>query len=312
MLLKGIGMPNIQPKKIKKIHIIINPASGKIEPILPVINQVLQEAKLDWEVFVTKKPKDAASFAKEALKNGVDAVGVYGGDGTVMEVVGGMMGSNTPLAILPGGTANVLATELKIPKDLKAACELIVDPSSHQLRMIDAATFHQRHFILRLGMGFEADMVKGADRSIKNRFGRLAYVLSSAAALKKIEEVKYNLNIDGKMYEEKGITCIVANSGNLGFSDLSLGDDFDVSDGLLDVIIVRRINLSLLGYIMAVLVRKRHSPDVEVVQHWQGKDIKVSATPEQMIICDGEASIKGPLHAKIIPDAVKVIVPKLS
>lgn len=163
--------------------------------------------------------------------------------------------------------------------------------------------------MLRLGLGFEADMMKEADRAIKNRFGRLAYVISSAKALQKIQEAKYQLTIDGKQYESSGFTCIIANSGNTGFEDLSLDNRIDVSDGLLDVIIVRQVNISLFGHILAAILRKRRGDNVELVQHWQGKDIQVISTPQQRAQCDGEVLDKIPLHAKVIPNAGRVIVP---
>lgn len=301
-------MSNIPLTKIKKIDIILNPASGRIEPILPIINIVMKEADIQWEVFVTKKADDARRFAQQSVKKNIDAVAVYGGDGTVREVISGMMGSDMPLAILPGGTGNVLATDLNIPKDLKAACQLMSGASS-RLKTIDIGEFNQRYFTNRLGMGFEADMMKGADRRIKNRFGRLAYVFSSAAALKKLREVQYHLKIDGKEYDETGITCIVANSGKIGFYDLSLDDDMDLSDGLLDVIIVRRVNISLLAYIITVFFHKQNSSRVEVVQHWQGREIAISSVPPQTVQCDGEVLEKLAIRAKIIPNAVNVIVP---
>ncbi len=309
MHLKGIGVPNIPLKKVKKIHIIINPAAGKIEPILPVINTVMATAGIEWEVFITKKSHDAATFAKEAVKKGVDAIAVYGGDGTVMEACSGMMGSEIPLAILPGGTANVLATELKIPKNLKEALELMCDKGA-QVRALDVGQFNKTYFLLRLSLGFEAEMVKGAERTTKNRFGRVAYVISSIKALQKIKEAKYHLNIDGTDYEEQGITCIVANSGNIGFSDLSLDNHINVSDGLLDVVIVHKMNINLFAHIVKTLFHHQPPHNVKVVQHWQGKDIKVSSTPKQPVQCDGEMLDKIPVHAKIIPAAVRVIVPK--
>ncbi len=302
-------MANIPLKKVKKIHIIINPASGKIEPILPIVNLVLNEAGIKWDVFITKKPHDASRFAKEAITNQVDAIAVYGGDGTVMEAISGMIGSDIPLAILPGGTANVLATELNIPKDLKQACELIFNDSC--IRTVDVGQFNKNYFILRLGLGFEAQMVKDADREIKNRFGRLAYVISSVKAFRKIKEVKYHLKIDGKEHESKGVTCIVANSGNVGFSDLSLDDDIRVDDGLLDVIVVRKVDVSLFAHIIATLISRKRSNNVELVQHWQGKDIQVSSTPKQVVQCDGEVSSQMPLHAKVIPAGIKIIVPTI-
>jgi len=301
-------MPNILRKKIKKIHIIINPASGRIEPILPVINRVMTEHKVDWDVFITKKPKDGMLFAQQAVKEVVDAVAVYGGDGTVMEVIRGMIGSDVPLAILPGGTANVMSVELGIPRNLEEACRLICEDP--QIRLVDVGQLNKTHFMLRLGLGFAAEMMKEADRDIKSRFGRLAYVISSAKAMKKIKEVKYEVKIDGKEYQSRGITCIVANSGSAGFTGLSLDSDIKVDDGLLDVMIVRKATIGLFGHIVATLFRGKRADNFELVQHWQGKDIEVTSTPQQVVECDGEILEKMPIRAKILPAVVKVLVPK--
>ncbi len=84
----------------------------------------------------------------------------------------------------------------------------------------------------------------------------------------------------------------------------------DVSDGFLDVVVVRKANLSLFK-LMVVTWLKRERPDnLELVEHWQGKDISVSSSPKQAVQCDGEVLEKIPLHVKIIPGAIKVLVPK--
>lgn len=300
-------MALIPIRKITRAQVIINPAAGKIEPILPVINAVFTEARVDWDVAVTKKPHDAEEMARKAVKSGVDIVGVYGGDGTVMEVIRGVMGSDTPVAILPGGTANVLATDLGLPWDLKEACALMCG-SFPEVRMVDVARFDKEYFILRLGLGFEAEMMKGADRAIKNRFGRLAYVLSTAEALQKVQESEYTITVDGKEHKAKGITCIIANSGNMGLTDLSLSSQVSVSDGLLDVIVVRRVAIGLLGHLIAV-IRRKDTENRELVQHWQGKEIRVTADPPQRAQCDGEPLEDRPLQAKVVPNAVKILVP---
>ena len=296
-------------KKLKSIHIIINPASGKAESILPIINASMKEAGIKWEASITHQAGDAIQSAKTAAKDGVDALAVYGGDGTLMEAISGLIGSETPLAILPGGSANVMATELGIPTDLKEACMLL----SHgplETKTIDVGKFDKRYFMIRISLGFEADVVKGADRETKNKIGIFAYFLSAAAALKIAKKAVYHLKIDGQEHEVRGLACIIANTGNLGFSSISLDKHIDVSDGLLDVVVVRKANLSLFK-LMVVTWLKRERPDnLELVEHWQGKDISISSTPKQAVQCDGEVLDKRPLHIKIIPGAIKVLVPK--
>jgi YegS/Rv2252/BmrU family lipid kinase len=296
-------------KKIKKIRIIINPASGKEEAILPVINTSMKEAGIKWEASITHQAGDAIQFAKAAAKEEIDALAVYGGDGTLMEAASGLIGSEMPLVILPGGSANVMATELGIPTDLKEACMLL----SHgpiEIKTIDVGQFDKRYFIIGISLGFAADIVKGADRESKNKMGIFAYFLSAAAALKKTKKVIYHLVIDGQKHEVQGLTCIIANTGNIGFSTISFDKHIDVSDGFLDVIVVRKANLSLFKLMVVTWLKRERPNNLELVGHWQGKDISVSSSPKQTVQCDGEVLEKIPLHIKIIPGAIKVLVPK--
>jgi diacylglycerol kinase (ATP) len=296
-------------KKIKNIRIIINPAAGIGESILPIINASMKEAGIKWEASITHQAGDAIQFAKAAVKEGIDALAVYGGDGTLREAISGLIGSEIPLVILPGGSANVMATELGIPSDLKEACTLL-SHGSLETKTIDVGQFDKRYFIVRISLGFEADVVKGADRQRKNKMGIFAYFLSAAAALKKTKRTVYHLKIDGQEHEVQGLTCIITNTGNLGFSNISFDKHIDVSDGLLDVIVVRKVNLSLFKLMVVTLLKRERPDNLELVEHWQGKDISVSSSPKQTVQCDGEVLEKIPLHIKIIPGAIKVLVPK--
>ncbi len=298
-------------KKIKNIHIIINPAAGRKESILPIINTSMKEAGITWEASITHQAGDAIQLAKDAAKSGIDALAVYGGDGTLTEAISGLIGSELPLLILPGGSANVLATELRIPTDLKEACMLLAH-GPLETKTIDIGQFDKRYFIAGISLGFEADVVKGTDRQAKNKIGIFAYLLSAARALKITKKTTYHLKIDGQEHKVKGFMCLIANTGNLRFSNISFDKHIDVSDGFLDIIVVRKANISLLK-LMAITLFKRERPDnLELVEHWQGKDISIFASPKQAIQCDGEVLEKIPLHIKIIPGAIKVLVPKKS
>ena len=298
-------------KKIKTIHIIINPAAGKEESVLPIINTSMKEAGIKWEALITHEPGDAIRFAKAAVKEGIDALAVYGGDGTLMEAISGLIGSEIPLVILPGGSANVMATELGIPTNLKEACSLI----SHgplEVKTIDVGQFDKRYFIVGISLGFEADIVKGADHEAKNKLGIFAYLLSAVAALKITKKAVYHLKIDGQEHEVQGLICLITNTGNLRFSNISFDKHIDVSDGFLDVIVVRKANFSLFKLMVVTLLKRERPDNLELVEHWQGKEISVSSSPKQTVQCDGEVLEKIPLHIKIIPEAIKVLVPKKS
>ncbi|HEX2908844.1 MAG TPA: acylglycerol kinase family protein, partial [Phototrophicaceae bacterium] len=125
----------------QRIHVIINPAAGQDEPILNVLNRVFHEHGVDWKVSITHQAGDGTKLAREAVQAGIDLVAAYGGDGSVLEVANGLAGSNIPLAVLPGGTANAFASELGIPKNLEAAARLIFNS---QERTIDLGRAGER------------------------------------------------------------------------------------------------------------------------------------------------------------------------
>ena len=262
-----------------------------------------------WEASITHQPGDAIRFAKAAVKEGIDAIAVFGGDGTLMETISGMIGSEIPLIILPGGSANVMAGELDIPYDLKEACKLI-SHGPREIKTIDVGQFGKRYFIVGISIGFSADLVKGADRQSKNRIGIFAYFFSAAAALKKLKLSQYHLKIDGQEHEIQGLTCIITNTKSLGFADISLNKDIDVSDGLLDIMVVRKANLSMFKLVITTLIKGEKPDNFELVEHWQGKKISVSSSRAQVVQCDGEILEKIPPHISIIPGAIKVLVPK--
>jgi YegS/Rv2252/BmrU family lipid kinase len=296
-------------KRIRNIRFIINPAAGKDESMLPTINASMKEAGVKWHASITHEAGDAIRFAKAAVKEGMDALAVYGGDGTLMEAASGLIGSEIPLIILPGGSANVMAMELGIPTDLKAACALIGQVPL-RMKTIDVGQFDKRYFIVGMSFGFGADLVKGANRESKNKFGIFSYFLSAISALRKLRKATYHLKIDGQEHKVRGLTCIIANTGNLGFSNISFDKHIDVSDGFLDVVVVRKANLSLLKLMVVTLLKRERPHNLKLVEHWQGKDISVSSSPKQTVQCDGEVLEKSSFHITVVPGAITVLVPK--
>jgi diacylglycerol kinase (ATP) len=225
-----------------------------------------------------------------------------------MEVAAGVMGSDVPMAIIPGGTANVMSVELGIPGDSKEACKLICDIDSALVRSVDMGQVGDQYFMLRVGMGFEAALVEGADRETKAKVGTLAYVLSGLQALANPVLARYQLTLDGKKVEVEGITCMVANSGSLGTPGLRLAPTVDVSDGLLDVIVIRKGDLgSILSVVASVVTGNENA---EPLQHWQARHVHVESTPQQSVQADGEIINTTPIDIKVLPNILKVLVPR--
>lgn len=288
----------------RKIHVIINPASGQPQPVLHTLNSVFHPLGLDWEIFITRQSGDAERFARQAALADVDVVAAYGGDGTVMEAARGLAGTQTTLAILPGGTANLMSVELGVPKNLAQAAAIAADPGS-RVRVVDAGLFGgQTHFLLRLGMGFAARKVEIADRELKDRFGVMAYSIGALKALTDTESANYRLTLDGQIFETRGFSCLVDNAGNIGFAGLGLKSIL-VDDGWLDVIVIRDARIRTFIAVGSGLGGAKLNP--EYIRHWQAKEITIEADPPQSVQMDGELVGQTPVTIRVVPGWIKIL-----
>jgi diacylglycerol kinase (ATP) len=308
----------------KKIQVIVNPASGDSEPDLDTVGKVFQEYDVEWVSSTTEQAGDARRMASQAAADGVDVVVAYGGDGTVGEVASGVVGTDASLAILPGGTANVMALELGIPNDLSEAAHIVCGRDS-KLDEIDVGTVAEHHFLLRVGIGFEAEVIEVTARPQKARFGILAYLWSGLKRLRQTDIVNYRFVIDGESVESKGFLCTIANAGSLGLPGLRLGSTVSMRDGLLDVFVVEELGWQSLHEVLEEVfggqdkapseqeaAMREYTADIEgMLHHWQGAEVNVTMDPRQVVQYDGEEleTVKLPIACKVLRRELNVIVP---
>jgi YegS/Rv2252/BmrU family lipid kinase len=290
----------------KRIHVVINPASGQDQYILNTINRVFREAEIAWEVAITQKSGDARRYAANAAAEGFDVVAAYGGDGSVMEVAEGLMDTDVPLAILPGGTANLMSVELGIPGKLEDAAKVACSAAS-VVRQVDMGQADAGKFMLRVGIGFPAEKVILADRDLKDKYGLAAYTIAAFKAMGTTQVSHYQLVLDGEQVEVEGIACRVDNSSNVGMPGVSLVDSADVSDGYLDVIVLRDKGLTSLTSAAAGLLHRERINDA--FHHWRAREITIETDPPQPIQGDGEIWGTTPISIKVLPGGMQVLVP---
>jgi len=290
--------------KFNHIHFIINPASGKEEPVLFYINQVLNDSGINWDIAVTRKNESSGDIARELLGK-TDLVAVYGGDGCVTAVARALHGTAMPMAIIPGGTANVMARELGVPLETRAAIELLL-PGHWQVKAIDMGTMNGEPFLLRVNLGIMADMVLQADRELKDYFGRLAYGVAAVKTMADAQPVLYQLEIDGENIIETAVSLTVTNSGNIGIGDFSLQPGISVTDGLLDVILMKDNSIiSVLKIAGSALLQN----ETDALMHWQCSQIVIRLNQMQTFICDDSEQTAKELTIKVVPASIKIVVP---
>jgi YegS/Rv2252/BmrU family lipid kinase len=298
---------------IKHVTVIINPASGKPEPILAPLNQVFSASNIEWDVAITHKDGDGIRLAEEAVDSGSDIVAVYGGDGTISEVVNGILNRrrNVPLAILPGGTANTLSRDLGISRNLLEAAALIVDPS-HSFRRMDVGWVNEeRCFILRLGVGVAAEPVRYADAERKSRLGMLAYVVATIEAFRSTEVARYHITVDGQKIIAQGRGCQLNNVPNIFIPGVAFPTDTSVDDGMLDLVLVGEVDLDNVSSKFSESDNESGVLQMlpEIFQQWKGHEFTIAAEPPHSVHLDGDMWGETPISVKVLPKVLSVLVP---
>ncbi len=278
--------------------------AGSEEPVLSYINKVLCGTQINWEISVTKKNRSAFDIAGSVSPE-TDLVAVYGGDGSVSDTARALYGKNIPMAIIPGGTANVMAKELKVPLDTLEAITLLANGRNKVVK-IDMGMANTTPFMLRINLGIMADMIVQADPDLKRKLGQLAYGVSGFSSLVNAEPVNLRMVIDGEKISEPAVALTVTNAASLGISSFSLLPGISLDDGLLDVILMPDNDvLSVLRIAGSTLVQS----DSEMLKHWKCKTIDIRADAYFSFICDDTVKRAKRLRIKVIPKSLHIVVP---
>lgn len=285
-----------------RLHILINPASGQEEPILAPINRRLSDTRIDWEVTVLK-PDQEPSAVDAALAQHPDLLLVYGGDGTVAKVTTRMLErrSTVPLAPLHGGTANALATHLGVPKELDDALTALC-AGEHELFDVDVGVAREHAFLLRLSIGFAADLTKHASRDQKGSLGIFAYALSTLQAVRDVQIQEYRLTVDGITTQHQAIACIVANSSGTGLSS-PLASHLDESDAKLDALLVPDMT-----WVARALANAASGAGLmDGAPRRSGRALRVECDQPMPVHADGEHIGSTPVDVTVRHEAIRLV-----
>ncbi len=184
------------------------------------------------------KSRKAPKYARRAVAEGADLLFIWGGDGIVQRCVDTLAGDSVAIAILPAGTANLLATNLGVPTRLAEAVQVGLHG---ERRPIDTGTVNGEHFAVMAGAGFDALMIKDADRGMKDRVGRAAYLWTGAKNLS-ARRVNATVTVDGKHLLKGPVSCVLV--GNVGqiLGGVKAFDGARPDDGILELGVVTAKN----------------------------------------------------------------------
>jgi diacylglycerol kinase (ATP) len=242
---------------------------------------------------------------KRVLDGGAELLLVWGGDGTVQRSIDAIDGSKTPLAILPAGTANLLATNLGIPQDIQQAVAIGLEG---ERRKLDVGSFNGERFAVMAGAGFDAAMIEQAEGTLKDRLGRVAYVWSGSQNLRS-KPFKAKIEVDGAPWYAGAASCILV--GNVGrlFGGVEVFQDARPDDGRLELGVV---NADGVVDWMRTIARTAagHPERSPLVQTTTAKKIKVKLNRKVLYEVDGGDREKvRAFTVKVQPAAITICLP---
>jgi YegS/Rv2252/BmrU family lipid kinase len=297
-----------------RLLVIFNPtAGGRRRRRFEATLSCLRAAGCRLEVCETAGPGDGEAIARRASREDFDRVVAAGGDGTINEVLNGLAAdqagalrpadSRPPLAIIPMGTANVLAAELGLPKKPSALAEFILRGSecSVGLGRLSSGVF----FGAMVGVGIDAHVVAGVDVALKRRIGKGAYALEGLRQLFAFPYPGYRVTVDDAAHEA---AWVILTRSRFFAGRFVIAPKARIDDGLLHVCLFqRRGTWAMLRYALAQQFgRLQKLPDYHVVT---GRRVSIDGPPGDPLEADGDIAGELPITIDLVPDAIGLIMP---
>jgi YegS/Rv2252/BmrU family lipid kinase len=270
--------------KSRHIVFIINPKSGvdRKKEIKKSIDTYLDSTLYSHELLYTEYARHGTLLAATAAAAGAYAVVAVGGDGSVNDVVQGLMGTSTLLAIIPKGSGNGMARTINIPINVDAAMQLI---NKGNIVEMDIGFAGGHPFISNAGVAFDALIARKFAKSEKR--GLMAYSWLVTKYMWLYKERDFKITIDGKELNRKAFMVVVANGQQFGYN-FRIAPMASYSDGLLDVIIVRKFP-KITGALLALRGLTGTISGSPYVEHISGREIAVSSPMMKLMQVDGDA-----------------------
>jgi len=294
----------------RRALLIGNPAASRTSgDAVAEVAAVLRSGGWTIEVAATVGPGDARRLAEEAVRDGCDTVVVFGGDGTTMQAASALVGGEVLLGVIPGGTGNLLAGNLRLPASPVRAARALL---TARPRAIDLGRMERddgvHYFAVAAGCGYDALVMGGTSADDKRRWGFLAYVVTTFRMVPYLHSSRHLITVDGVEHEAAATMIVVANCREVIPPYVRFRTGIEPDDGLLDLVVIRAD-----GFLQAVqsiwhLLTERNSSG-SLVSHLRGREIRVESERPEGVQLDGELVGSTPFTATIVPHAIRVLAP---
>jgi YegS/Rv2252/BmrU family lipid kinase len=293
--------------------LITNPFAARADArAVTAILKILGRGGWNVDLRTIKGPGDARRIAQESRAEGFDVIVSHGGDGTAMQVAAAIAGSGIALGVVPGGTGNVLAGNLRLPRTVRGATKALLEA---RFRAIDLGVVPRadgdHYFAVAAGTGFDAQLMAATDSRQKKRWKFAAYIARAALTLSTVHSVPHRVVVDGVATEIRSAMLLVLNCGRLPPGFLSLRRTLAPDDGWLDVVALDADGaLQSVQAVLEMLFRSNGTSKLKRVWWGRGRTVgvEISEGLPRPVQLDGDVTGTTPFEARLLPRALSVLV----
>jgi diacylglycerol kinase (ATP) len=304
-----VAEQNFSPPEDVKPYIIINPIAGSIGNLDVVLRDLRRlEAKA---LILTKQAGEAETLARKAIRAGCDYVIAAGGDGTLNEVINGIVSPRRPrdvcVGIVPLGTANDFARAIGLTRDMDASIDTLRAKKTTSVDLVRMTGRRTRYFANASSGGFSGVVGEKLSPEIKSSWGPLAYLRSAAAALPKLHAYRTMIILDDAERLMIDLYNIIVANGRFVAAGLPIAPEASVNDGLLDVVLVPKRSAAEMALLIAEMLLGKHLAGGAVIFR-RAKKISVRSRPGMWFNADGELVGNEPTVFQVLPRALDFVV----
>ncbi|MDR0573756.1 MAG: diacylglycerol kinase family lipid kinase [Tannerella sp.] len=292
-------------RSVKKIYAIINPISGigSKDRIPEIISSRCIDRGIAVNIIYTEYAGHATELTRKAIDDNADCVIAVGGDGTVNEIARSLLHTNVVLGIIPKGSGNGLARELRIPMDVRGAVDVVF---SNHVSVIDACRANDNIFFCTCGVGFDAAV--SARFAGEKRRGSLTYAKDIVEKYLDYKPETYKLYINDDTIKEKAFLIACANASQYG-NNAYIAPNANICDGEMDITILSSFNALDIGPLAIQLFTKTIDKNSKI-KTFRTKKARITRQKEGMMHIDGDPVMASKdIELSVIHSALKVLIP---
>jgi YegS/Rv2252/BmrU family lipid kinase len=293
--------------------IIVNPKAGQEAPeaLRRRLGGAFAARSINFDIVTTERSGHATELARDAARAGYERVCVVGGDGTIAEAATGLVGFDVPLGVIPRGTANQVALNLKIPSALEKAVDVAISGTP---RPIDLGQIDGRAFALVAGAGFDAAVMGSATRELKERWGFGAYIYAALKQALSATPARFTITTAETRLEVSGVSVMIANVGALFTKYLPIRFPLTPQplsswhDGVFDIVVVAPQNVPDWATVLWTAANLKFGGNDRLI-HLQSNKVTIESDPLLPTQIDGDPAGETPLTATVLEKGVRVMLP---